>query len=64
MCGSVNLPVVHLNIKKNNNIGVLRCFVVFTMSHTCVNLPNLLCYTCGKITTSHRENHYLYSEGV
>ena len=32
---SVNLHVVHLNIKKNNNIGVLCSVVVFAMSHKC-----------------------------
>jgi hypothetical protein len=46
----VNLCVVHLNIKKNNTIGVLCLVVVFAMSHQCVNQPNLFCYICGEFT--------------
>jgi hypothetical protein len=45
-CDSVNLHAVHLNIKKNNNIGVLCWVAVFTVSHKHVNSLNIFCYIC------------------
>jgi hypothetical protein len=39
---------IHLNIKKNNNIGILWSVVVFAMSRQCVNLPNLFSYVCSE----------------
>jgi len=49
-CDSVSLHVVHLNIMKNNNTGVLWWIVVFALSNKCVNSPNLFYYICGKFT--------------
>jgi hypothetical protein len=47
-CDNVNLRAVHMNINKNNNIGVLCWVVVLAMSRKCVNSPNLFSYVYGE----------------